>query len=92
SPVEQISPLLPQTLILHSQSDTITPFEGAARFYEEMRTQNVPTQLYTQNLNHHGFYILNPVNGSTTAEFLPIIDQFIKNVFNKKKLSWRAID
>lgn len=78
SPVVNVIPLLPPTLILHSRIDLVVPFEGVASFHQQLLKQKVPTQLYTQNLEHHGFYVLDASNDLPKAEFLSVIDQFIK--------------
>ena len=62
SPVIHISPLLPPTLLLHSPIDSVVPFEGVASFHQQLLKHNVPTQLYTKNLDNHGFYGLNASN------------------------------
>lgn len=84
SPLENTHDDLPPTLIIHDKNDSVVPFEGVNLFYQKLlNIHNVPVQLYTKNINGHGFYVLNPENLGNNIDFLSIIDYFLeKHVIN----------
>lgn len=83
SPLEHISSDLPSTLIIHSEIDSVVPFKGVELFYQQLQQYNVLTQIYTENIDDHGFYVFNPSSNLQDVEFIPIITQFIHNSLNK---------
>lgn len=83
SPLENIHDHLPPTLIIHDKNDSLVPFHGVNLFYQELlNNYKVPVQLYTDNINGHGFYVLNPEDNLEQINFLLVIHRFLENILS----------
>lgn len=59
SPVDNVRPGLPPTLLLHGTGDTVTPFPGAKLFTERMKAAGNEIQLITHKDGRHGYFIFD---------------------------------
>lgn len=59
SPVDQVKPNLPPTLLLHGTADTVTPFAGALRFDTRMREAQNACELIAHPGGRHGYFIFD---------------------------------
>lgn len=59
SPVDNVRPGLPPTLLLHGTGDTVTPFPGAKLFTERMKSAGNDIQLITHKDGRHGYFIFD---------------------------------
>ncbi len=57
SPVDQVKPQLPPTLVLHGDNDKVTPHAGAVRFVELMQQAGNDCQLITHPGGGHGYFL-----------------------------------
>jgi len=55
SPVDQVRPGLPPTLILHGTADTVTPYAGAVAFRDAMRRAGNVCELVSHDGGQHGY-------------------------------------
>jgi acetyl esterase/lipase len=55
SPVDQVRPGLPPTLILHGTADTVTPYAGAVAFRDAMRRAGNACELVSHDGGRHGY-------------------------------------
>lgn len=55
SPLHNVRPALPPTLIFHGTGDTTTPFQGAKRFHEEMIKAGNLCELEVKDGGAHGY-------------------------------------
>ncbi len=58
SPVHNVRPGLPPTLVFHGTGDTTTPFKGAKRFQDEMRQAGNHCELEVNEGGAHGYLLL----------------------------------
>ena len=59
SPVDNVRPGLPPTLVLHGTGDKVTPFPGAKLFHERMLAAGNSCQLITHKDGRHGYFIFD---------------------------------
>jgi acetyl esterase/lipase len=59
SPVDQVRPNLPPTLVLHGTGDAVTPFAGAQRFHERMQEARNDCELIAFEGGRHGYFIFD---------------------------------
>ena len=59
SPVDNVRPGVPPTLILHGTGDKVTPFPGAKLFHERMIAAGNSSQLITHKDGRHGYFIFD---------------------------------
>jgi len=59
SPVDNVKPGLPPTILFHGTADTVTPFPGAKLFSERMREAGNSCQLVTHPNGPHGYFIFD---------------------------------
>jgi acetyl esterase/lipase len=55
SPVDQVRPGVPPTLILHGTADTVTPYAGAVAFRDAMRRAGNECELVAHEGGKHGY-------------------------------------
>ena len=59
SPVDQVKPGLPPTILLHGTKDTVTPFAGAKRFRQAMLADGNICEMVVQEGGIHGYFLYN---------------------------------
>lgn len=59
SPVDQVRPGLPPTILFHGTADTVTPFQGAKRFHQGMREVGNDCELVAYPGGQHGYLIFD---------------------------------
>ena len=59
SPVDQVKPNMPPTLVLHGTGDTVTPFSGVERFHEAMQAAGNDCRLITYEGGRHGYFLFD---------------------------------
>ncbi len=57
SPLHQVRPRLPPTIVFHGTADTVTPFAGATAFRDEMLRKGNQCQLEIHQGGKHGYLI-----------------------------------
>ena len=74
SPVDQVKPSLPPTLLLHGTADTVTPFAGAERFHKLMLAAGNEIEFLVHRDGRHGYFLFDlalfAVAMQQTEEFL----------------------
>ena len=80
SPIEQVRPGLPPTIIMHGDADDVVPLEEAARFTEAMTAAGNRCELHAYEGQGHGFFNYfdgsNPMFVETTRE----VDRFLASL------------
>jgi len=59
SPVDNVKPGLPPTIVFHGTGDTVTPFKGARLFHERMQKAGNQCELITHRGGRHGYFIFD---------------------------------
>ena len=59
SPVDNVKPGLPPTILFHGTGDTVTPFAGAKLFSERMRAAGNSCELVTHPNGRHGYFLFD---------------------------------
>lgn len=72
SPINYISKSSPSTLIIHSKTDEIVPYENAKNLYIELINKDVNTKLLTLNSGSHYF------NGYSKSEISALVFEVLK--------------
>lgn len=72
SPINYISPSSPNTLIVHSKTDEIVPYENATNLYNNLKDNGVNTKLLTLKSGSHYF------NGYSKVEITALIFELLK--------------
>ena len=75
SPLHHVKQGLPPMLICHSTEDTVTPYEGAARFVEFSKAAGNDCRIFTFEGGRHGWFIFNLDH---YAALLVVMDNFLK--------------
>ena len=73
SPLFQVTPDDPPTLIVHGEQDTTVPLQQSQRFYDQLKAAGVPTELILVKNAAHG---LVPEGG----ELSPSIDEVNRRI------------
>ena len=72
SPINYISKSSPSTLIIHSKTDEIVPYENAKNLYIELINKDVNTKLLTLNSGSHYF------SGYSKSEISALVFEVLK--------------
>jgi acetyl esterase/lipase len=59
SPVDNVKPGLPPTIVFHGTGDTVTPYDGAKRFHDQMQKSGNQCRLVTHPGGRHGYFIFD---------------------------------
>ena len=59
SPLDNIKPNLPPTILFHGTGDTVTPFSGAQLFCDRMQEAGNSCRLITQPDGRHGYFLFD---------------------------------
>ena len=59
SPVDQVKPYTPPTILFHGTGDTVTPYTGAVEFQQKMIELNNDCELISQQDGVHGYLIFD---------------------------------
>ena len=59
SPVDNVKANLPPTILFHGTGDTVTPYEGAKRFSEQMQKVGNACEVVSHDGGRHGYFIFD---------------------------------
>lgn len=59
SPLHQVKPGLPPTIVFHGTADTVTPFKGAEQFHHAMKAAGNCCELVVHPGGVHGYFMFN---------------------------------
>lgn len=59
SPLHQVKPGLPPTILFHGTADTVTPYSGAQSFWERMKQAGNRCELISHEGGRHGYLIFD---------------------------------
>lgn len=76
SPIHNLRPGLPPSIVLHGTDDVVTPYENAVRFTEEMKKLGNSCELFTYPGVGHGFYRY-ALNRQLFRETIDRCDEFL---------------
>jgi alpha-L-fucosidase 2 len=54
SPIANINPQLPPTLLIHGTEDSVVPFDQSVRYCDSLKANHVPCELYAVKGGEHG--------------------------------------
>lgn len=76
SPLHNVRPDLPPSIVLHGTADRVTPYVNAVEFTEAMKQQGNDCELFTYPDVDHGFYRYS-LNRQLFNETLQVCDDFL---------------
>jgi acetyl esterase/lipase len=77
SPVHQVTPSYPPTMLVHGTADTTVPISATVRMYEELVAAKVPCDLHVYAEQPHAFDAQPSFGRQVAAEMLLFLDRYL---------------
>lgn len=71
----QVTPQTPPAFLIHAKNDDAVPVQNSIHFYEAMKKNGVPAEIYFYEKGGHGFGLNNP---TSKVKWMDLVNQWMK--------------